>query len=117
MKDLIKEWHDIKMQLTELQGHERTLRVKIAEAVLDGKKEGSKTEEIEGYKVTATGVLSYNIDKDELAIIEDDLNDEERECLRYKPELILKDYRALRGSQLAKVVTVREGIPQLKVKI
>lgn len=115
-KTKIQEWLSIKEEIEELQKKERELRVVIARHVLDGKVEGSRTDVIDGIKLSATGVVSYKLDQAELSIIYDDLSDDEKECVRYKPELNLKNYRKLSADcELSRVITSREGMPQLKV--
>ena len=116
MENKVEEWKRLKSQLRELQDKERTLRVHIAKEILGDKREGSKSGEFEGVAFTATGVLSYRVDATELAILEEDLTEQERECIRYKPEVVLTKYRKLEGSNLSRAITVTEGLPQLKEK-
>lgn len=115
---VINEWLELKQQIETLSSQERALRIKITEAVLAGKEEGSKTSTIDGIKLTATAVVNYNIDKEELDLIKDSLTDEELACLRYKPEVTLKNFRKLdpeRTYQLFRAVSTSKGLPQLKV--
>lgn len=115
-KQLIKDWLAVKEQLESLQKQERELRTVIARYVLDGKKEGSKTDVVEGIKLSATAVVSYKLDQAELSLIFDSLSEAEKACIKYKPELSLKSYRKLKDDcELNKVITTHEGMPQLKV--
>lgn len=115
---VISEWLSLKQQIEVLAAKEKAIRIKIAAAVLGDKTEGSKTSTIDGVKMTATAVVNYTIDKEEFNLLKDQLSQEELNCIRYKPELILGNFRKLDAEKpalLMRVVSTSQGLPQLKV--
>lgn len=113
--EMIQQWLNAKEALNAAQAEERALRIKITSEILGDKIEGSVTTTIDDIKCTAVGVISYKVDEAELDIIKDDLSEEELACIRYKPELNLKNYRKLKDSILAKAIVAKPGMAQFKV--
>ena len=60
MKDLIKEWLELKQAETEAKEKRRELGAKIA-AKLECPSEGSKSHKVDVYTVTVKGVVNRNI--------------------------------------------------------
>jgi len=115
-KETIHEWLELKAQFNALQEKERILRCLITDELLGDKKEGSKTVLVDDVKVTATAVMNYTIDQAELNLIFDSLTDEEKECIKYVPELKMREYRKLPvTSKLAAAVVSKPSMAQFKV--
>lgn len=112
----IAEWLALKEQINALNEKERAIRMKICEMVLDGKTEGSKTKVVDDVKLSATAILTYSVDRGELDIYQDELTDDDRAALDYKPVIKKRQYRTLPDdSRLRQCVTITPGMPQLKV--
>jgi predicted lipase len=116
MNELIEEWANVKEELAKLQNKERDLRLQIAPEVLQDKLEGSKTVVIDGWKLSATAVLNYNVDEEELELRKNELTQRDWEALRYKPTVNTTKFRKLdNDSALHRIVTAKPGMPQLKI--
>lgn len=116
MNELIEEWANVKEELARLQKKERDLRLQIAPEVLKDKLEGSKTDTIDGWKLSATAVINYSVDEDELELRKNELTQRDWEALRYKPSVVAARFRRLdNDSILHRIVTAKPGMPQLKV--
>lgn len=114
--ETLLQWIQIKAQIESLVEQERKLRIAIASEVLGDKTEGTKTDTIHDIKFQATAVINYTIDRAELDLVMDELTEDDKAALRYKPELAMKAYRQLPDtSKLKMCVTAKPGLPQLKV--
>lgn len=112
----IKAWNGIKHEIANLAKIEYQMREKIAQEILDGKSEGSKTATIDTVKVQATATVNYSVDRGELDLIKDDLSEQEWSALNFRPEVKLSVFRKLdTDSQLHNCVTAKPGKFQLKI--
>lgn len=113
------EWLEAANQLKIAKAVELKLRKKICEKILGDKIEGAVTElaHYKRFKVTATAKLNRSIDRSVLEAIWEDLTDDEKECVDYKPSLKLAEYKKIEqtGGKLLDAVTVKPGTPTLKV--
>ena len=102
------------------QAKEEELRVRnlICEEVLGDKVEGSVTKRENGLKVTATAKVTRSLDREVLEVLWEDITDEERECIDYKPSLRLALYKKIEaeGGKLMEAVTVKPAQASLKIK-
>lgn len=115
-KDIIYQWLELKEKLNQIQEAERLLRCKITDELLEGKIEGAKTLVVDSVKVTVTAVLSYKLDISELSLVYPNLSAEEKEAIKWVPELKMKEFRKLPADcELAKLVTTTPGMSQFKV--
>ena len=85
--------------------------------------EGSLTTESDFYKVTTTGKLTRTLDEAKLAQVQSVLPQGIFErCIRYKPELSIRDYRYLENNEpeffrvLAEAVTTKPAKTSVKVE-
>lgn len=103
--------------LKQAKKDELELRNKICGELLVGKLEGSLTKHDQGYKVVPTAKLTRTIDKPMLEAIWDDLSDKEKECIVYKPSLVLANYKIIEaeGGTLLDAVTVKPAQSSLKI--
>jgi hypothetical protein len=115
-KNLLTLWQEAKKGVDEARAVELNLRNQILAQTLT-KKEGSETTVFEGEKIRVTGVVNYTIDKTELETIYHMLTEEEKAAVRFKPELVVKNFKALpKHNILSTVITAKPGQGQLEVK-
>lgn len=98
------------------------LRREIEQEILDicgVEREGSTTFNGEQYKLTTIGKINRTIDQKELIAIWPALPDEAKEAIRYKPEIINKEFDALKKHNkpawqaLCECVTEKEAKPSV----
>lgn len=121
MKDLqkqLQEYLHAKSILTFAKEDEMRLRKDLAATLLKGKHVGTHTF-IEGdYIVKATKKVATSIDKETLEAMFDDFSNEERECISFKPSLIMKEYKALdleHREYLDMCIVVKPSLPSINV--
>lgn len=116
-KDLIIA-RDRLFELKEIQNTARDEELKIRTYLADNlhtEEEGSKTIDIEGVKVTITRTLNRTIgqvEAEEFGRIHGDLA---LECLRWKPEIVVKGYKAHREI-LDEFIVTKPGPPSIAFK-
>lgn len=116
--DLIEEYLVAKKQLQIAKEEEMALRLRLIAPMLEGKLEGSESELIGDYKVTATAKVNRTLDRAVLDAIWGDLDERARGAIDFKPALKLADYRPLEeeGNMLMEAVTVKPGTSAIKVE-
>lgn len=117
--NLYEQWLQAAADLKRMKGEELALRLEICKDVLGDKLEGTQNEFADNhrFKITATAKLNRTIDRSVLETIWEDLTDEERQCIDYKPSLVLGNYRQIEeeGGKLIDAVTVKPATPTLKI--
>lgn len=83
---------------------ELTIRNEILEEMAGPKDEGAVSKTVDGLKITATYKMTRNVDEAVLDSIIDKLTDEELECVKFKPTVILKNYRKLEDEGKSKLL-------------
>ena len=115
-KDIVLKWSELSTDLLSIKKRESSLRKKIADVVLNGKKKGIKHEILENLKVSATGKINLTIDKEGLRAIWSDLSKEERACINFDPSIVVSKYNKISDeSPLKSVITAKPGHPGLKI--
>jgi hypothetical protein len=104
--------------LQKAKEEELVLRNAICESLLEDKLEGSKTINGPVHKLVVTAKLNRNVNKAVLEAIWDDLPEDQKACISYKPELKLGLYRAIEsnGGLLMEAITVTPGQPSLSIQ-
>lgn len=118
MSDRYEKWLQATAKLRQAKTEELKLRNEICDELLKEKLEGSITTHPPGYKVVSTAKLTRTINREVLEAIWEDLTDEEKECIDYKPSLKLANYRAIEngvGGKLMEAITVKPAQASLKV--
>lgn len=115
----IEDYVIAKAVLAEAKKEEMRLRKILIAPMIDGKLEGSVTQQFGDYKVTATAKVNRTIDVAVLDAIWEDLDDFGKAAVQFKPSLLLKEYRELEaeGHMLMEAVTVKPGTPGIKVEM
>lgn len=118
-EDKILAWKSAKEELAVAKETEMTLRKEICDVILVNRPKGATHFKKYGMDLTATGKFSTpKIEKDLLTDILSKLSKTERSCIRYKPELVAKNYKMLpEESILHQAVISKDGTPDLKLKI
>lgn len=118
MSKLHEEWLEVSDQLRTLKAQELKLRNRIATPLLSDKVEGTVTDTNTKYKITATARVNRVVDREVLEAIWEDLTAQERECIDYKPNLVLSNYKPyeISGGKLMEAVTVKPGQASLKIE-
>lgn len=118
-EDKILEWKSAKEELAVAKEAEMTLRKEICDVILVDRPKGATHFKDFGMDLTATGKFSVpKIHKDLLTDLLPKLSKTERSCIRYKPELVSKNYKMLpEDSILHQAVISKDGTPDLKIKI
>ena len=115
--ELYDQWLEANAKRKYYSELERKLRLEIVEPLIENVPTGThnyKTKE--GYVLKASKKVSVSIDKDGLAFIEDDLSDEEKDAIRWKPELDAKKYKELDDHDvLDQAIVVKPAMPSLVI--
>ena len=120
-KEKVAEWKRLSSTLQTIKKQEMELRKEIAKAVLNGHI-GTKNSVIGGYKVKAQQSERQKIDNAALLSIWNDLTQAEKDTVQWKPEIKVKEYKALLNDtnapkdKLLSVIETVENAPTLKVE-
>ena len=123
MKDLhekLEEYTHTKSQLDKFKAKEMKLRLELASHYLHGKKVGTHNFNDEFAKVKAVKKVTTSLDADQLSALFDDFTNEERECITFKPQLIMKEYKLLSEDErdlLDMCIVVKPATPAFSVKL
>jgi len=114
---MIADWADLKSKLAYYKKAEMELRKEIAKNFkIDKLSEGKSHFQTDGYMVELTRKFSYNLDLQELEEIEDELDDDEKNCIVTKRSLSVSKYRDLFDSSIIdQAVITTDAAPTLTV--
>lgn len=123
---LIKEWDDLKAQVETIAkpliDKERALRQLVADAMFDDPHEGTNYVQLESdWKLKLTYKLDRKIDEALLSQVGEQLramNVSLDKLVKWKPEVILKEYRELTAEQMKvfdMAVVIKPGTPSLEM--
>lgn len=117
--DLLEEHRVIALKLKEIKAKELELRNKITDKILEGLEVGTHNFAKEGFKIKAVSALNYSFDKDELDAVFEELTDEEKALIRWKPELKVADYKKAEfdTESLDDALFVKPAQPSLEIKL
>lgn len=107
LESLVDAWLDKKESLKRIKAEETELRNKIVEIT------GSGTTHLDGFKVVVTVPTYFKVDPELLSIL--DLTPDERDAIRWKPELNVSKYKKIAGGLLDVAVSTKQGMPQVKI--
>lgn len=116
----IQEWVDAANELNAARDKESQLRKEIFGEHFPDPKEGTNTVNLDnGWKLKAVHKLNRTLDKAALpAVLKEMEEGSEERLINYKPELKLKEYKALAEAQkqiLNQAVTTKPGTPSLEL--
>jgi len=108
-------WDELYKKLAFIKAEENALRRELADGILQGRT-GTHHFKVEDLKISAVGKTSDNVDSAALNAIWKDLTIEEKNSVRFKPEIISRLYKKLpANSRLSQVITTKPAMPSLKV--
>jgi hypothetical protein len=114
--DLFANWSHAKKQLDHFKKLELELREQII-AAFPGDL-GTNHTETEGYKVTVVRGVTRSVDEAELNILWQQLTDEEKRCISYKPTLDARAFDKLpEGNSLSRAVSIKPSLPTVKLEL
>ena len=115
-KEKIAKWKKLSATLKTIKKQEIELRKEIAESILQGKT-GTVNVNMHGFKVKAQQSTRKTVDNEALLSLWSDLTEPEKETVKWKPEIIEKQYKQLsEKSMLDSVITLKVNAPTLKVE-
>lgn len=119
MSKLHEEWLEVSSNLRTLKAQEIKLRNRITAPLLSDQIEGTVTSTNTKYKITAIARVNRVVDREVLEAIWEDLTIDEKECIDYKPNLVLSNYKPYEttGGKLMEAVTVKPGQASLKIEV
>ncbi len=110
-------WQKAKVASDKAKEKENKLREKICTEILGDKLNGVKHFKDFGLDAAATAKLNVKLDVDILKSIFKELSPEEKSCIKYKPELVNKNYKELpEDSIFHSAVSSKPGTAALTVK-
>ena len=116
--DKYLEWKNLSDQLRLLKAAEMNVRKTLCMELFNGET-GKIKKELEtesGYLVVAKGAISYRLDDSLVNQMFDELNDFEKNALKFKPSLRMREYNSLpKDSILHDAVVVSPAAPTLTV--
>lgn len=102
---LLKQWRETKDKLEKISKEESELRSRLANHILDGKTDGSKTSYIDDVKVRATAPMYYTVDKSEYELYKEDFSDDDWKALEFKPSIKSAIFKKLPVDSMLRQVT------------
>lgn len=126
----LKEWYVLKQQLDELKNKEIVLRQFIFNGLFTKPEEGINKYEVQdgtGAVVKGTHVINRKVEEDKLEELEKSLQTSDNipqldldKLIRWKPEVVIKEYRTLTDEQrnlLDQALVIKPGMPSLEIVI
>ncbi len=116
----IMAWTKAKAELAKAKDREMDLRKSISKELFPAPTEGVNTHELgKGYKIKMTHKLNRTIDEASLSSVLERLPNAE-ECVKYKPELAIKKFKALSDEDrliFEECLVTKPGAPALELVI
>jgi len=116
-REKMQDWMDAKEALSEAKSKELELRLEICEGILKEKRKGTVHFKRFGLDAAAVAKVNTKVDEKELKEIFPKLSEEEKACIRYKYELVSKEYSKLPDDSIFhQAITTKPGMPGLTIK-
>jgi len=113
----LNECKELQNQLAFYKKGEADLRILICEHLNKRKSVGSHKFSFDTWNVTSVKKVTTTLLADELEDIYDDLSEEERECIKFKPSLINAKYKAADTKLLDTCIITKPAMPSLKIEL
>jgi len=103
--------------LKTLKAKELKLRKELCVDIFDGRVGVEKKKFTEdGFNINAENKVTYKLDPDSTTMMFSEFTDGDREAIKWKPELKMKEYKKIsEGSLLHECITIKPATPTLKV--
>lgn len=116
LKNKILLWGTLQDLLAKTKKEEMTMRVEIAEALLEGESVGVHTFDFEGFKLKAAKKVNINLLPDELSNLTSIMTPEEQDCIVYKATLNKKLYNNLDDSSVIdECIVITPATPTISI--
>lgn len=123
----LAQWYEMKKQQSALKASEMLLRMKIFKFFFPNPQEGANKAFDDdrlgnGFKLSATYPIDRKVDEGIFEAMKDKLKEagiQPQSIVKYKPELELKQYRALTDEQrhlVDQFLQIKPGSPQMEIK-
>ena len=115
----IEEYRVLKDAFTVLKAQEAKMRVEILEALFSSDGTGTFNTAVGDYNVKGIFKNNYKLDVDLTNENWDEMSQAERDCIVYKPNLIMKEYNKLEDDEapmLDDYITVSPAMPSMEIK-
>ena len=113
----VEKWIDAAAKLAHYKKLENDLRKQIADDLLEGKPTGTHHFFKFGYDIKIVKKNNTTIDTVVLSALQDDFSPEEKAAIKYKPELVAKNYKALEDHELIDhCLIVKPGLPSMEIQ-
>jgi len=116
--DLLANFTAAVLVAKDAKAAEAKLRQQICDELLEGKVEGTHTFNIDGFKIKATKKITYSLDKEILAELYPNFDEDERACISYNPAFVKSAYQRLPHPDLMNSILItKPAMPSLVVTI
>jgi hypothetical protein len=117
--DLLEAHRMAAINMREWKAKELALRVEITDQLLEGQDIGTHNFILHGMFVKAVKGVSYSLDKNVIDEKYDEMSDDERGLIRWKPELKLGDYKSavFDTDILEEALTIKPSLPTLDITL
>ena len=113
---LIEDWIETKRILDESKKKELDLRNQIMQKYNNRILEGIEKHKEGSYNIKITRKITRSLDEAELNSIFSSLSDEEKAAIKYKPSLVAKEFKLLKGDEkLFDVITIKPALASLEI--
>ena len=120
MKSLLEQYIEAKEGLTKFKKLESELRIELLSELFPNTVEGTMNTIDGDYAVKGGFSLNHSLNRKSLESIYDDLTEDEKGCIDFKPGLKLSAYKSL-GSENRKLlddcVSVSNSMPTITIKL
>lgn len=118
LQEKIEAWAQLDSALKKIKSDELKIRKEICTEVFKGR-QGAFTEKVDiGHSViTASSKTTLSIDEELLENIWDELDDDERACIKYKPSILKTNLKVISDeSEIYDCITEKPATPSLTIK-
>lgn len=119
IKEKIEVYNVVKTALDNAKEQEAKLRIEILDELFPAAGEGTLNMIVGEYKVKGTFGLNYTINQEKLDETIHLMTDDERDCIKFKPNLSLTNYKKLDTAErqlLDECISVKPAMPSIKIE-
>lgn len=120
MSKLLNEYIESKARLDKYKKLESKLRIQLLEELFPSGEVGTHTAAVDGLSIKGVFKMSYKLDQAEYLNNAEHFTDEEMECIKVTPSLVLAKYKGLEEDErsvLDDCVTVSHAMPTIKIEV
>lgn len=111
-----RKWQEASENLIYWKEREMELRVKIADFLAENKPAGTHKFIKAGFEIKVVRKINTSVDKEALNSDWKNLDRDEQDCFRFKPELVAAKYKSLEDKKnVNKYLITKPGAPTLSI--